>query len=136
MIGQEETSPTRQAWLDGLKKGDVAVVRFARKSSVEFEYYQTTVDLVSNPVDDGPRRIYAGGYVYNREGKWYETHLLVEPTPEALNEVERTKLIDRLVELRWKRLPLPVLVKVIGVIEADSWIAEILERKRLESDSQ
>ena len=136
MIGQEETSPTRQAWLDGLKKGDAAVMRFTpRRDSSTFEYYAVTVDLVSDRSDER-RLIYAGGYVYSREGKWYETRLLVEPTAEALNEVERTRLVDCLVELNWRRLSVAVLNKIIGVIEADSWTAEIVERKRLENDSR
>ena len=132
MIGNEEASPTRQAWLDQLKKGDAAVMRFTRKNSFEYEYYAVTVDLVSDIGGDGPRRIYAGGNVYNREGKWFDSHVLVEPTAEALNEVERTKCIDKMVELRWKRLPVAVLVKVVSLIEADTWIAELLEKKRLE----
>ena len=134
MVGREEDSPARQPWLDQLKTGDAAVMRFTRKSSFEYEYYAVVVDLVSGNGDDGPRRIYAGGNVYNREGKWFDSHILVEPTTEALIEVERTKCIDKLVELRWKRLPVAVLVKVISLIEADSWIAEMLEKKRLESE--
>ena len=42
MIGNEEASPARQPWLDQLKKGDPAIMRFTRKGSFEYEYYAVT----------------------------------------------------------------------------------------------
>ena len=88
MIGNEEHSPTRQAWLDGLKKGDKVVIRFCRSLSFAFEYYEATVDLTARIGDNGPRKICVGGKVFSSDGKFLESHILVEPTAEVIVEVE------------------------------------------------
>lgn len=131
IVEEDSISPTRQAWLDNLKKGDPVVIRFARQDSLEFEYYGATVDMVGRVGEEGPWKIYASGKVFDHTGRFFSSHVLVEPTPENLLEVERTKLIDRMSELRWKRLPVTVLVKIVSVAEADAWVAEILEKKAL-----
>jgi hypothetical protein len=122
MQGYEEETASNQAWLDGVRKGDVAVVRFSR--GIAHEYYKSVVDLVATVGNNGPRRIYVDGRVFNSSGSYFLSHQLVEPTPETLNEVERSKLHARMLELDWRRLPVVVLAKVVALVESDPWEAE------------
>jgi hypothetical protein len=129
MRGDEEQSPSRQAWLDKLQKGDVVIIRSAHGN--EQVYRWATVDLIATPDENGFRSIYAGGFIFNKKGRCSTWHLLVEPTPAALNEAARTKLLDRMGCLRWKQLPVVVLARIVDLTESGSWESERAEEDKL-----
>jgi hypothetical protein len=120
MRGREEEDTLRQRWLDTLQKGDEVVIRFKR--GIEFEYYRAIVDLVAD--DDGRRRIYADGSVFNAQGKWFDSHFLVRPTVEAMEEVERTRLLGEMTGMNWRRLPISVLTKMVELARAETPFSE------------
>ena len=48
---------------------------------------------------------------------------------EVLIEVERTAILSCMSEARWKRLPIPVLVKILSIVEADALITSNIAKK-------
>lgn len=122
-------SPTRQAWLDGLKEGDLVVIRFTR--GIEWEYCQSTVSHIWNGDESSIKRIWADGSPFNTIGIFSRTRVLVEPTPRVLNEAARSKLLERMSELNWQRLPVKVLERIVALVESDSWATELSEELKL-----
>jgi hypothetical protein len=122
-------SPTRQAWLDGLKEGDPVVIRYTR--GMEWEYFQTFVSHIWNGDDSSIKKIWAEGSPFNTIGVFSRTRVLVEPTPRTLNEAARTKLLERMTDLNWQRLPVTVLERIVALVESDSWSDELAEELKL-----
>jgi hypothetical protein len=122
-------SPTRQAWLDGLKEGDPVVIRYTR--GMEWEYFQAPVSHIWNGDDASIKKIWAEGSPFNTIGVFSRTRVLVEPTPRTLNEAARTKLLERMDELNWRRLPVTVLTRIVALVDSDSWSDELAEELKL-----
>lgn len=122
-------TPTRRVWLDSLKEGDPVVIRFTR--GINWEYSQSEVKHVKYRGNDRLCRIYADGTAFNRIGLFGSSYVLVEPTPRALNEVARTQLLERMMVLNWKRLPITVLAKFVEIIEKEEWKFDLEEELKL-----
>ena len=106
---------TEGQWLAELQHGDPVLIE---RGHGRTEYTRAVVQAAT------PKYITVSGMKFRRRGGHlaagvFATCHLVQPTPERVNEIDRTDLAYKLRTVDWLKLSLPTLTQVYGLVASE-----------------